>query len=69
MKTEIILIEKIMSITNLVREKHPELIRFIDEMQVTIPNENDPKLNLKSLNDYYNSLNALLKKYEIEHPF
>ena len=69
MKTETLLIEKIMSITSLVREKHPELMKFLEEMSVTIPNESDPNLNLKALNDYYNSLADLLKKYEIEHPF
>lgn len=69
MKTETILIEKIISITTLIREKHPELIIFLEEMPVTIPNENDPKLNLEALNNYYNSLISLLKKYEIEHPF
>jgi PHD/YefM family antitoxin component YafN of YafNO toxin-antitoxin module len=69
METEKILIEKIMLITNLIKEKHPELMTFLNEMPVTIPNENDPKLNLIALNDYYKSLNTLLKKYEIEHPF
>lgn len=65
MKTEIILIEKIMSITSLIKEKHPELMQFIDEMPVTIPDENNPQLNLKALMEYYNSLTDLLKKYEI----
>ena len=65
MKTEVILIEKIIAITSLIKEKHPELMGFMDEMPVTIPNENNPKLNLKTLNDYYNSLSDLLKKYEI----
>ena len=69
MTTEAILIEKIMSIVNLIKKKYPELITFIDEMPVTIPNENNPQLNLKALSDYYNSLNILMKKYEIEHPF
>ena len=69
MTTETVLIKKIMSITTLIREKHPELIGFIDEMSETIPDESNPKLNLKTLNDYYNSLTSLLKKYEIEHPF
>jgi len=68
MEAEKILIEKIMSITGLIKEKHPELMSFIEEMPITIPNENDPKLNLKSLNDYYISLNNFLTKYEIEHP-
>lgn len=69
MKTEAVLIERIMSITALIKEKHTELMGFLDEMPITIPNEKDPKLNLKSLNDYYISLTDLLKKYEIEHPF
>ena len=69
MTTEAILIEKIISITNLIKEKHPELMPFIDEMPVTIPNENNPQLNLKALKEYHDSLNDLLKKYEIEHPF
>jgi len=69
MKTEIILIEKIMSITALIKEKHPELMQFIDEMPVTIPDENNPQLDAKALIEYYNSLNDLLKKYDIEHPF
>lgn len=68
MKTEIILIEKIMSITSLIKDKHPELMKFIDELPVTIPDENNPQLNLKALIEYYNSLTDLLKKYEIEHP-
>ncbi len=69
MTTEIILIEKIMSITSLIKEKHSELMPFIDEMPVTIPNENNPQLNLKALKDYYDSLCVILKKYDIEHPF
>ncbi len=69
MEAEKVLIERIMSITNLIKEKHPELIPFIDEMPVTIPNENNPQLNLIALKGYYDSLSELLKKYEIEHPF
>jgi hypothetical protein len=69
MKTEIILIEKIISITAMIKEKHPELMRFIDEMPITIPDENNPQLNTTALIEYYNSLNDLLKKYDIQHPF
>ena len=69
MTTEIILIEKIMSITSLIKEKHPELLHFIDEMPITIPNENNPQLNLKVLKDYYDSLCVIIKRYEIEHPY
>lgn len=68
MEAEKVLIEKIMSITALINEKHPELMGFIEEIPVTIPNINDPQLNLKALKEYYDSLCILMKKYEIEHP-
>lgn len=69
MKAESELVQKIMSITTLIKERHPELISFLEELPVTIPDVNDPQLNLKSLKEYYGSLCVILKKYEIEHPF
>jgi hypothetical protein len=69
MEVEKILIERILSITALINEKHPELIPFLNEMPVTIPNEKDPHLNLLALKEYSESLIELLKKYDIEHPF
>lgn len=68
MEAEKVLIEKIMSITTLIKEKHPELMGFMEEIPVTIPNMDNPQLNLKALKDYYDSLCILIKKYEIEHP-
>jgi hypothetical protein len=69
MEAEKVLIERIMAINSLIKEKHPELIRFLDEMPVTIPNDKDPHLNLKALKEYVDSLSDLLKKYDIQHPF
>lgn len=69
MEAESEFVKKIMSITTLIKERHPELISFLEELPVTIPDVNDPQLNLKSLKEYYESLCVLLKKYEIEHPF
>ncbi|MES2763577.1 MAG: hypothetical protein V4677_15285 [Bacteroidota bacterium] len=69
MEAEKVLIERIIAITALIKEKHPELVQFLDEMPVTIPNEKDPHLNLKALKEYSDSLTDLLKKYEVEHPF
>ena len=68
METEKILIERIMLITSVINQMHPELIPFLNEMPVTIPDDKNPKLNLVALKEYYDSLCILLKKYEIEHP-
>jgi hypothetical protein len=37
-------------------------------MPVTMPDTDDPEINIKNLNEYYNSLNALIKKYAISNP-
>lgn len=63
MKTEKELNERILKITIKIKEKFPELSEFILEMPVTIPNVLNPKINLKSLQEYNNSLKILLKNY------
>lgn len=63
MKTEKQLNEGILKITMKIKEKFPELSKFILEMPVTIPILENPKINHKSLLDYYNSLKILLKNY------
>jgi hypothetical protein len=61
METEKELNAKIMAITMQINEKHPELSKFLAEMPVTIPNENNPEVGIKSLKEYYESLNKLIK--------
>lgn len=61
--------EKILAITMLIEEKHPELSKFLLEMPVTIPDVDHPKVDDEMLQNYYQSLCDLLKEYEIEHPF
>ncbi|WP_310378883.1 hypothetical protein [Flavobacterium sp.] len=63
MKTEKEINERILKITIKIKEKYPELSEFILEMPVTIPNVLNPKINLKSLKEYNNSLKILLKNY------
>ena len=63
MKTKKQLDKAILEITMKIKEKSPELSKYILELPVTIPNTEDPKINNKILEDYYNSLNDLLKKY------
>ena len=65
-KTEINL--KIMEITDQIRENHPELLKYLNEMPVTIPDEKNPKITLQSLQDYYQSLLVLLRNYLKDHP-
>jgi hypothetical protein len=67
MKTEKELNEAILKITMTIQEKHPELSKYIGEMPVTIPVTDNPEITTKILQDYYESLLVLLKKYSVEH--
>lgn len=62
MKTEKDLNEKIIELTNKIRENKPELIKYIDEMPLTLPDNSDPEINQKNLKDYIKSLKDLLNK-------
>jgi len=46
-----------------INANYPELAKYLNEMPVTIPNEDDPEVNKQALKDYYKSINLLLKKY------
>ena len=46
--------------------KNSELSKFLDEMPVTIPDEENSEINIKILQKYYESLNNILKKMD-EH--
>ncbi|MDP2235409.1 MAG: hypothetical protein Q8J88_03145 [Bacteroidales bacterium] len=59
---------KILEITLTIHEHYPELSKFIEEMPVTVPNEEDPDINLNVLKTYYESLSLMLQKYKKQHP-
>ena len=63
MKTEKELNTAILNITMKIKEQSPELSKYILEMPVTIPNMENPEINRKALQDYYNSLEIFLKDY------
>lgn len=63
MKTEKDLDTAILKITLEIKEKYPELSKYVLEMPVTIPTIENPEVNRKALQDYYNSLEALLNDY------
>lgn len=62
MKTE--LNEMILNITNNIRENYPELLKYLDELPITLPNEKDPLITVKILSSYYNSLKTIIERYE-----
>jgi len=63
MKTESELDNDILAITMKIKEQFPELSKYVLEMPVTIPSVENPEMNLKALQDYYDSLEILLKDY------
>ena len=63
MKTEQELNSAILEITQTILNKYPELTKYIEEMPVTIPNTDQPEINNKHLENYYNSLVALVNGY------
>ncbi len=67
MDTEKELNSKILEITMKIRDNYPELSRYLEEMPDTIPSKNNPEVDLKNLQEYYNSLTSLLKKYADTH--
>jgi hypothetical protein len=59
---------KILKLTMTIMDHYPELTNFLEEMPVTIPNEIDPRMTLKHLKTYYESLNSILNNYKLDHP-
>jgi hypothetical protein len=67
MKSEMDLNNDIINMTMKIHDEFPELSKYMAEMPITIPNEDNPEINNKNLQDYYNSLETLLKKYTRTH--
>lgn len=59
---------KILKITMRIKDHFPELSKYLEEMPVTVPSENDPEITLNHLRIYYESLNSLLNKYKVDYP-
>lgn len=68
MKTEKQLNTEILEMTMKIQEQFPELSKYIAEMPVTIPNASSPEINIKTLQEYYDSLAIMLRDYAINHP-
>ncbi|SHN00876.1 hypothetical protein [Flavobacterium xinjiangense] len=66
MKTETEIEDAILKITMKIKTDYPELSKYLEEMPTTIPDVKNPEINIKILQDYYNSLESLLKKYTLK---
>lgn len=64
MVTEKKINELIINITNCIHKNYPELVEYLDEMPITLPDQKHPELNVKSLTSYYNSLVNVVAEYE-----
>jgi hypothetical protein len=58
---------KILKITLMIKEQYPELSKYLEEMPVTVPNVENPHIELDNLKKYFNSLTAILDRYKLEH--
>jgi hypothetical protein len=67
MKTEKQYNEAILKITLFIQEKYPELSKYINEFPVTNPDIKNPEINVKQLENYYDSLINVLKTYAPTH--
>ena len=67
METEKKISADILKITMTIRDDYPELSKYLNEMEVTIPSVATPKMTNKVLLEYYNSLETMLKEYVPRH--
>ena len=67
MKSEEEINADIRKVTDTIRDTYPELLKYISEMPITNPDENNPAINTKKLEDYYDSLKEILAKYAPTH--
>jgi hypothetical protein len=67
MKTEEQLNQEILETTTMIRNEYPELIKYLEEVPLTIPVDDSPETNIKALKDYAQSLKNIIIKYGIQH--
>lgn len=58
---------KILEITMTIQEKYPELSEYLGEMPLTIPDFENPEINVENLRAYFDSLTSILENYIREH--
>ena len=58
---------KILKVTMVIQENYPELLKYLNEMPITIPIDSRPEVNVKNLQKYYDTLLTLFRNYVAEH--
>ena len=67
MKTEKDLNEAILKITMKIQDEFPELTKYLKEMPVKFSSASANGVSVASLQEYHDSLTALMKNYSEEH--
>jgi len=57
----------ILKITAIIQTEFSELVKYLNEMPVTIPDVNNPKISNVILEEYYNTIVSFLRKYKPNH--
>jgi hypothetical protein len=52
-----------------IKLNYPELIKYLNEMTVTIPDLAHPDIDTKVLSDYCDSLHVLVQDYALSHKY
>ncbi len=58
----------ILKMNMFIQKYYPELMKYIGEMPITIPNEEKPAIGAQILNVYFSSLFVLVLDYTLTHP-
>ena len=56
-------LQDITDLTLKIETEYPELYTYLDEIPITIPNEEHPKMDHKALCDYLVTLRNILSRY------
>ncbi|MFA5417959.1 MAG: hypothetical protein WC341_05820 [Bacteroidales bacterium] len=67
MKTEHELIIEINGLTLFIEEQFPELIKYLNEQPITIPNSEMDTVGIESLIQYRDALQSMLNRYSDSH--
>lgn len=59
---------RIMELTTYIHDSYPELIPYIGEIPIAIPDDPAPEVNNKILKDYYESLYQIVKNHQNSEP-
>jgi len=55
--------KEIATLTTKIKNEFPELVKYLEEIPQTIPDIGKPEINMKSLEQYKETLENLIKKY------